>query len=140
MGCAGFSLWCLLLVQGMGFYYMGSVVVAQGLSCSPAYGIFPGPGSYPCALHCMQILNHWTPWGAAPAESLSLTPPGSIHKQQPLGVWRCDGIPYQGSLMCKMEQVLPPSTSKPVWGRGCQPSSLGNKSIWAFPEENQPSC
>ena len=30
----------------------GSVVVAQGLSCSKACGIFPDQGSNPCPLHC----------------------------------------------------------------------------------------
>ena len=35
-----------------------SVVVAQGLSCSAAYGIFPDQGLNPCPLHAQWILNH----------------------------------------------------------------------------------
>ena len=36
----------------------GSVVVAHGLRCSSACGIFLDQGWNPCPLHC--ILNHWT--------------------------------------------------------------------------------
>ena len=44
--CAGFSLRWLLLLQSA-----GSVVVAHGLSCSAACGIFPDQGMNPCPPH-----------------------------------------------------------------------------------------
>ena len=37
-----------------------SVVVARGLSCSTACGIFLDQGSNPCPLHWRRILNHCT--------------------------------------------------------------------------------
>ena len=66
--CAGFSLWWLLLLQSTGSRSAGfsscgthaqqlwrslqsSVVVAHGLSCSVACGIFPDQGSKLCPLH-----------------------------------------------------------------------------------------
>ena len=69
--CTGFSLLWLLLLQTMGsrcnvfsscgtrasvavarrLQRAGSVVVAHGLSCSVACGIFPDQGSNPCSLH-----------------------------------------------------------------------------------------
>ena len=49
--CAGFSLWWLLLLRSTGSRHAGSVVVAHGLSCYAACGIFPGQGSNPCPLH-----------------------------------------------------------------------------------------
>ena len=40
-------------------WHAGPVVVAHGLSCSAACGIFPDQGSNPCPLHfCRRILNH----------------------------------------------------------------------------------
>ena len=41
----------LLLLWGRGSRREGSVVVAHGLSCSAACGIFPDQGSNPCLLH-----------------------------------------------------------------------------------------
>ena len=49
--CVGFSLWWLLLLQSTGSRHAGSVVVAHGLSCSVACGIFPDQGSNPCPLN-----------------------------------------------------------------------------------------
>ena len=49
--CAGFSLSWLLLLWSTGSTRAGSVVVAHGLSCSAACGIFPDQGSNPCPLH-----------------------------------------------------------------------------------------
>ena len=49
--CAGFSLQWLLLLWSAGSRHVGSVVVAHGLSCSVACGIFPDQGSNPCPLH-----------------------------------------------------------------------------------------
>ena len=60
--CVGFSLWWLLLSQSTGsrhvdfsschtLWHVGSVVVAHGLSCSAACGIFTDQGSNPCPLH-----------------------------------------------------------------------------------------
>ena len=47
---ASFSLQWLLLLRRMISRLVGSVVVAHGLSCSVACGIFPDQGSNPCAL------------------------------------------------------------------------------------------
>ena len=59
----GFSLWWLLLLRSRapgawvsvvvawGLQSAGSAVVAHGLSCSMACGIFPDQGSNPCPLH-----------------------------------------------------------------------------------------
>ena len=49
--CTGFSLRWLLLFQSVGARYTGSVVLAHGLSCSEACGIFQDQGSNPCPLH-----------------------------------------------------------------------------------------
>ena len=49
--CAGFSLSWLLLLQSMGSRWAGSVVVAHGLSCSAACGIFLDQASNLCPLH-----------------------------------------------------------------------------------------
>ena len=49
--CAGLSLSWPLLLRSTGSRRAGSVVVAHGLSCSVACGIFPDQGSNPCSLH-----------------------------------------------------------------------------------------
>ena len=49
--CVGLSLSRLLLLRSTGSRRADSVVVAHGLSCSPACGIFPDQGSNPCPLH-----------------------------------------------------------------------------------------
>ena len=49
--CAGLSLSRPLLLRSTGSRRAGSVVVAHGLSCSVACGIFPDQGSNPCPLH-----------------------------------------------------------------------------------------
>ena len=49
--CMGFSLWCLPLL-----WSTGSVVVAHGLCCSKACGIFLEQGSNLCALNWQWIL------------------------------------------------------------------------------------
>ena len=49
--CTGLSLSRPLLLQSTGSRHAGSVVVAQGPSCSTACGIFPDQGSNPCPLH-----------------------------------------------------------------------------------------
>ena len=49
--CTGFSLRRLLLLWSTGCRHEGSVVVAHGLSCSAACGIFPDHGSNPYPLH-----------------------------------------------------------------------------------------
>ena len=59
--CAGLSLSWPLLFQSTGSRCAGSVVVAHGLSCSAACGIFPDQGSNPCPLHWQadsQPLHH----------------------------------------------------------------------------------
>ena len=49
--CAGLSLSRPLPLRRTGSRRTGSVVVAHGLSCSVACGIFPDQGSNPCPLH-----------------------------------------------------------------------------------------
>ena len=49
--CTGLSLSRPLLLWSTGSRRAGSVVVAHGLSCSAACGIFPNQGSNPCPLH-----------------------------------------------------------------------------------------
>ena len=49
--CAGLSLSRPLLLRSTGSRRAGSVIVAHGLSCSAACGIFPAQGSNPCSLH-----------------------------------------------------------------------------------------
>ena len=49
--CAGLSLSRPLPLRSTGSGRAGSVVVAHGLSCSAACGIFPDQGSNPCPLH-----------------------------------------------------------------------------------------
>ena len=49
--CAGLSLSRSLLLRSTGSRRAGSVVVAHGLSCSAACGIFPDQGPNPCPLH-----------------------------------------------------------------------------------------
>ena len=49
--CAGLSLSQPLLLRSTGSRRAGSVVVAHGLSCSAACGIFPDQGLNPCPLH-----------------------------------------------------------------------------------------
>ena len=59
--CAGLSLSRPLLYRSTGSRRAGSVVVAHGLSCSAACGIFPDQGSNPCPLHWQadsQALRH----------------------------------------------------------------------------------
>ena len=49
--CGDLSLSRPLLLRSTGSRRAGSVVVAHGLSCSAACGIFPDQGSNPCSLH-----------------------------------------------------------------------------------------
>ena len=49
--CAGLSLSWPLPLRSTGSRHAGSVVVAHGLSCSAACGIFPDQGLNPCPLH-----------------------------------------------------------------------------------------
>ena len=49
--CAGLSPSQPLLLRSTGSRRAGSAVVAHGLSCSAARGIFPDQGSNPCPLH-----------------------------------------------------------------------------------------
>ena len=49
--CAGLSLSRPLSLRSTGSRRASSVVVAHGLSCSAACGIFPDQGSNPCPLH-----------------------------------------------------------------------------------------
>ena len=59
--CAGLSLSWPLLLQSTGSRHAGSVIVANGPSCSAACGIFPDQGSNLCPLHWQadsQPLHH----------------------------------------------------------------------------------
>ena len=59
--CAGLSLSRPLLLRSTSGRCAGSVVVAHGLSCSAACGIFPDQGPNPCPLHWQadsQPLHH----------------------------------------------------------------------------------
>ena len=59
--CTGLSLSRPLLLRSTVSRRAGSVVVAHGLSCSAACGIFPDQGSNPCPLHWQadsQPLSH----------------------------------------------------------------------------------
>ena len=47
-----------------GLWGTGSVVVAQGLACSVARGIFPDQGSNPCLLHCQADSLPLSQWGS----------------------------------------------------------------------------
>ena len=49
--CVGLSLSRPLPLRSTGSRCVGSVLVAHGLSCSVACGIFPDQGSNPCFLH-----------------------------------------------------------------------------------------
>ena len=49
--CAGLLLSRPLLLWSTSSRHAGSVVVAHGLSCSTACGVFPDQGSNPCPLH-----------------------------------------------------------------------------------------
>ena len=49
--CAGLSLSRPLLLRSTSSRRAGSVIVAQGPSCSAACGIFPDQGPNPCPLH-----------------------------------------------------------------------------------------
>ena len=49
--CVGLSLLQPLLLRSRGSRRAGSVIVADGPSCSAACGIFPDQGSNPCPLH-----------------------------------------------------------------------------------------
>ena len=50
--CTGFTWRWLLSLQSTDSRARASVVVAHGLSCFAACGIFPDQGSNPCPLHC----------------------------------------------------------------------------------------
>ena len=78
--CTGLSLSRPLLLRITGSRRAGSVIVAQGPSCSAACGIFPDQGSNPCPLHWQadsQPLRHQ---GSPPSFSYKL------YKQFPMSV------------------------------------------------------
>ena len=72
--CAGLSLSQPLPLWSTGSRRAGSVVVAHGLSCSAACGIFPDQGSNPCPLHSQadsQPLRHQ---GSPRADTFKMRP------------------------------------------------------------------
>ena len=58
VGLSSCGTWAHLVVAPM-VYSTGSIVMAQGLSCSVACGILPDKGLNPCLLHWRRILYHW---------------------------------------------------------------------------------
>ena len=58
VGLSSCGTWAHLVVAPM-VYNTGSIVMAQGLSCSVACGILPDKGLNPCLLHWRRILYHW---------------------------------------------------------------------------------
>ena len=97
--CVALSLSRPLLLRSTGSRHAGSVVVAQGPSCSAACGIFPDQGSKPCPLHWQadsQPLRHQ----GSPQffEHTSVFPPQDLrHKCLPAGTavspWACSSFP-----------------------------------------------
>ena len=74
--CAGLSPSRPLLLRSTGSSRAGSVIVAHGLSCSEACGIFPDQGLNPCPLHWQadsQPLRHQ---GSPAGGFLTTAPPG----------------------------------------------------------------
>ena len=65
--CAGFSMQWLLLLWSTGSRRLGSVVVAHGLSCSAARGIFLDQGSNPCDLHWQEDYSYVSGKAASPS-------------------------------------------------------------------------
>ena len=99
--CAGLSLLRPLLLRSTGSRRTGSVIVAHGLSCSVACGIFPDQGSNPCPLHWQadsQPLRHqgspiyywiYTVWQAL-SKMLGLK--WWAKKRRPLSSWNLESI------------------------------------------------
>ena len=58
--CSAWTSCCFSCWRAQALGRMGSVVVAHGLSCPMAYGIFLDQGSNLCPLHWPWILNHGT--------------------------------------------------------------------------------
>ena len=80
--CTGLSLSRPLLLRSTGSRRAGSVVVAHGLSCSTACGIFPDQGSNPCPLHWQADSQPLHYQGSPP---LPLEPPSHSPYPTPLG-------------------------------------------------------
>ena len=130
--CAGFSWPWLLLLQPRGSRarglpqsrHVGSVVVAPGLSCFTARGIFPDQGSNLC-------LWHWQV-GSSPL-SLQGSPGGSSVQSSVL--------PASGPrLLVPLCSETQPPTSIPPWVShlmvNCHPSEgLLKPSHWAHPQD-----
>ena len=106
--CAGLSLSRPLLLRSTGSRRTGSVVVAHGLSCSAACGIFPDQGSNPCPLH-------WQ------ADSQPLRHQGSPAF---LNAGRCRTPTARSGLW--MDPAQPPSPAD--WGGGAAPGWLSFES------------
>ena len=64
--CESFPLKWFLLFWSMGSRCSGSVVVARGLSCFTAHGIFPDQGLNLCPLHWQRTFDHQTTTEAEP--------------------------------------------------------------------------
>ena len=114
LGCAGCSLWWLLLLRSTGSRCLGSVVVSHGLNCPAAWGIFPDQGMEPKSPELAGRL-------------LTARPPGkSPHGLwNPLNNWRSTLKTRVSSCLFKlMTSVLWITVSPRVWpknypGRGC---------------------
>ena len=114
LGCAGCSLWRLLLLRSTGSRCLGSVVGSHGLNCPTACGIFPDQG-----------MEAKSPELAG--RFLTAGPPGkSPHGLwNPLDNWRSTLKTRVSSCLFKlMTSVLWITVSLRVWpknypGRGC---------------------
>ena len=108
--CVGFSscdMWASVVVVRE-LQSAGSVVVAHGLSCSAACGIFTDQGSNPCPLHRRQTLNHCATrealgflffcfWPCHTACGILIPPPGIERLAPAVEAWSqpldCQGSP-----------------------------------------------
>ena len=88
---------------------MGSVVVAHGLNCSMASGIFPHQEPM-FALHCKMILNHWTTREALGNRQVLNAIRCILIQEKQRNIWHT-----QKRTWCKMEQ-------REIWR--CRPWAL----------------
>ena len=103
--CAGLSVSRPLLLRGTGSRRAGSVVVAHGLSCSAACGIFPDQGSNPCPLHWQagsQPLHHQ----GSPKNAVS-----SWHTQMEWTAYELASSHYELSSLPRQRSCCPPCAS-----------------------------
>ena len=140
VGLSSWGSWAHLVVAPM-VYSTGSIVMAQGLSCSVACGILPDKGLNPCVLHWRRILYHWatrkaplilnevnvvvvqllsrvwlfaTPWTAGLQGSLSLTISWTLLKLRSIESVMLSNISSRVALFSSCAQYLLASGSFPM--------------------------